>query len=113
MYASWSSSAWGTFYGGDGNDLIEGGNTVSTNHEFGGAGDDYVFENQGGLTMQSHYIDGGPGRDALYGSNGSDTIFGGDGNESGASINAVGFGAAPGLYGYAGNDILDAAAAIT
>ncbi|MHC2332800.1 Ig-like domain-containing protein [Bradyrhizobium sp. USDA 4454] len=105
LYTTWSSTAFGTFYGGDGNDWIQGGNTASMSYEYGGNGDDYV-QDGGALTTQTHYIDGGIGRDALYGSAGNDTIYGGDGNDSGPNITAAGATIAPGLYGGAGNDVI-------
>ncbi|WP_461353598.1 Ig-like domain-containing protein [Bradyrhizobium sp. USDA 4454] len=107
LYATSTSTAFGNFYGGDGNDLIQGGNSAAAQYEYGGSGDDWVQDDTSGLTTQAHVIDGGTGRDALYGSNRNDTIYGGDGDDSGANIVAAGSAVAPGLYGGAGNDVLD------
>ena len=80
--------AWGEFYGGAGNDLITGGNTLNVDTILGGAGDDVVW---GDLRAwpplgAADLIDGGEGRDALMGDLGNDTIYGGDGDDSGAEF---------------------------
>ncbi|MGL5839641.1 MAG: cadherin domain-containing protein [Sphingorhabdus sp.] len=52
---------------------------------------------------------GGAGRDRLLGGGGNDVLLGGDGDDSGANISAgvTTQAFAPGLFGGAGNDILD------
>ena len=96
------------FYGGPGNDRIEGGATIDGDVIYAGDGNDVVRQKPGGSGPD--YIEGGRGRDALHGEAGDDAIFGGDGNDSGSNITAGGvFGAlsvAPGLFGGLGNDFL-------
>ena len=115
--------ARGTAYGGDGNDIVVGGfyfqNGPAEGHFlFGGNGDDWV---QGAGTSSTktgyHYMEGGPGRDRLDGFLDDDTLYGGDGDDSGGVImvgNDLGgqFGGVeddivPGLYGGEGNDYAD------
>ncbi|HZZ26396.1 MAG TPA: calcium-binding protein, partial [Pirellulales bacterium] len=95
--------------GGDGNDIIYGGN--GANYLDGGAGNDHLY---GGDSIDiilgdagNDYIDAGAGDDAVYGGDGNDTIYGGDGNdmlfgsdgsESGTDSDI--------LYGGAGDDLL-------
>ena len=98
------------FYGGSGNDRIQGGATEVGDAIYTGDGDDIVEQQPGG--SGADYIEGGRGRDALRGEEGDDAIFGGDGDDSGANITAGGVGvfgvsAAPGLFGGAGNDLLE------
>ena len=96
------------FYGGSGNDRIEGGAGATGDLIYAGDGDDIVKQKPNGSGPD--HIEGGRGRDSLRGEAGNDAIFGGDGDDSGASITAGGaFGsttAAPGLFGGAGDDFL-------
>jgi Ca2+-binding RTX toxin-like protein len=111
LWADWSSDAYGDFYGGTGNDLIQGGNAQDfgfTENIEGGAGDDFVQAGDPLGDFGSNIVYGGTGRDALHGANGDDTIYGGEDDESGVPISGVFFGSRqPGLFGEAGNDYLD------
>jgi Ca2+-binding RTX toxin-like protein len=108
LYALWSSSAWGNYYGGDGNDLIQMGNTTAAEEAYGGSGNDRIEADSAGIASVD-YMEGGSGRDSLMGYAGNDVLYGGDGDESGANI-AVGpsnLTYTPGLFGGAGDDYLD------
>lgn len=98
----------GEFYGGSGNDRIQGGSSSAGDSIYAGSGDDFVEQNPGGSGPD--YVEGGQGRDALRGQAGNDAIFGGDGNDSGSPITAGGANGAvtvaPGLFGGAGSDFL-------
>ncbi len=112
LYAYWDAAAsFGDFYGGSGNDWLQGGATNTGDHLYGGAGDDFIEQNFKHPTTSPDYIEGGEGRDALYGAGGNDTIYGGDGDDSGGPITVAPAGyaqtATPGLFGGAGNDFLD------
>jgi Ca2+-binding RTX toxin-like protein len=64
-------------YGDQGNDTINGSNTLSGTRLFGGLGDDTI---NGGITDDT--IFGDAGNDVLHGNAGGDRIFGGIGNDS-------------------------------
>jgi Ca2+-binding RTX toxin-like protein len=111
----WSASlGWGNFYGGDGDDLIQAGNTTQNEILEGGAGNDIIQDGgrQGDVTQAgTGFIYGGSGTDALFGLAGDDYIYGGDGNDNAVTITAGAAGhtegAIAGLYGGDGNDYLD------
>jgi Ca2+-binding RTX toxin-like protein len=96
------------FYGGNGNDLIQGGASKFADYVFGGAGDDIVEQDPNGPGSPD-YIEGGMGRDSLRGEGGNDEIYGGDGDESGADITAGENSTVSdaGLFGGDGDDYLD------
>jgi Ca2+-binding RTX toxin-like protein len=89
------------YYGGDGNDILEGGDG-SANQIYGGQGNDFLsgsraqtqigdgtadnpFFVTGFVTPSGDdYLEGGAGRDMIFGVDGNDTIFGGDGDDSGS-----------------------------
>lgn len=100
------SSAFGVFYGGDGNDRIAAGATTNGDSVYGGRGNDIVTMIQNDV-VSDDYIDGGQGRDSLSGGRGKDFIYGGDGDDSGADILAAGSTGKAGLFGEAGDDTLD------
>ena len=83
------SVASGTFYGGDGNDNLSGGNSGTGNDDllYGEAGNDQLTGVAGSDTLYggngSDSLYGGGGNDSLYGGYGADSIYGG--NFSGAS----------------------------
>lgn len=97
-------------YAGDGNDTVRTG--FGNDIAFGGAGNDILIGyGTGGPTpsaalaiadrVESDYLNGGPGNDALHGGGGRDTLIGGTGNDElhggrGADL----------LYGGAGDDTL-------
>jgi len=84
------TGTWGLLLGDDGDDALQGGNTLKVDTLLGGAGDDFL--RGGGLWTDDplsdgpDLLDGGPGRDALWGLAGNDTLCGGDGDDSGANI---------------------------
>lgn len=82
--------------GGDGADMLKGGDQTS-NHFFGQGGDDSL---SGGLMGDD--LTGGPGNDTLQGGAGEDRLMGGDGHDS-----LVGGDQNDNLMGGAGNDYLD------
>jgi Ca2+-binding RTX toxin-like protein len=85
---------FGTFYGGDGDDLIIPGRSLAsgptTNYVYGGAGNDTIesiIAFSTGLPSLNHdysndYIDGGPGNDLIIGPTGQSTIIGGTGTDT-------------------------------
>jgi YD repeat-containing protein len=91
-----------TIVGGAGNNFVHGGgdtyvsmvsgnNTIvggiGTNTLLGGSGDDLIYSSAtdiadfAGADLQSSYVDGGAGNDAIYGSAGHDSLVGGAGND--------------------------------
>jgi hypothetical protein len=104
------------FYGGDGNDYLDGlggndtlfgGNGDDT--AFGGAGDDSLGGDAGNDTLYGgaglDRIDGGAGNDILYGGDEADTLLGGDGDDT-----LEGGAGADSLVGGAGRDVIFAGA---
>ena len=83
------------FYGGDGNDYLDGAG--GDDQLYGDAGDDTILGGSGNDT-----IGGGTGADTIDGGTGNDTIDAGDDNDTvtGGSGNDT-------IYGGAGDDILD------
>lgn len=63
------------FYGGDGNDFLDGRGGDDT--LYGEAGDDTLLGGSG-----NDYLDGGTGDDYLDGGTGDDTLYGGEGNDT-------------------------------
>jgi Ca2+-binding RTX toxin-like protein len=111
LWTSWDAALTNAdFYGGNGNDYIEGGASEFADYIYAGQGDDYVLQNPDGAGS-SDYIEGGQGRDALRGAGGDDEIYGGGGDDSGSSItagpNGSSVSASPGLFGGDGDDYLD------
>ena len=105
-------------YGGAGPDVLIGFDNLALDRLFGGTGDDYVLggplfdgngnENPDHELFGPSLIDGGPGQDRLVGERASDTISGGDGDDGGATpLMYFGKLRLPGLFGLAGNDVLD------
>ncbi|MET0529527.1 MAG: calcium-binding protein [Microvirga sp.] len=95
-------------FGEDGNDLIVGGEYLYAGAITGGPIVPFLGELSG-----DDYLDGSSGTDALYGFEGNDTLVGGDGSESGTITvhqpeAAAFFNVAAGLFGGAGDDLLDA-----
>jgi Ca2+-binding RTX toxin-like protein len=94
---------------GGGNDLLGGSAVPGVDRLDGGDGDDWVLGELPFIAASSDLMTGGLGRDGLYGLGDNDTLYGGDGDESGGPI----FGAEfltprnPGLFGGAGDDWLD------
>lgn len=82
-----------TIYGGDGNDSINYG--FGNDIVYGGAGDDYI-DDLGGAdsTPDASTVYGGTGNDFIAGSSGSDSLYGGDDNDT--------------IFGDSGNDYIDA-----
>src|SRR5207253_3160754 len=89
-------SGFVNYYGGDGNDILQG--DATPNQLYGGQGNDflagsvytvltgtgtpanpYVFSGFG--ASGDDYLEGGAGRDAIYAADGNDTIYGGDGDD--------------------------------
>ena len=71
-YTLWAPAvSSGDFYGGSGNDRIEGGASATGDLIYGGGGDDWINQNPTG-PGGSDYIEGGQGRDGLYGAGGND-----------------------------------------
>ena len=97
-----------TAYGGEGNDLLLGGD-LGADQLFGDTGDDWLSAGDAVLDVGADYLDGGEGRDAVFGYGGNDTLYGGEGDESGAAITVGKFDQkpTPGIYGGNGNDYLD------
>ncbi|PZV01567.1 MAG: hypothetical protein DCF23_12895 [Cyanobium sp.] len=100
--------AYGSLYGGDGNDGIIGGGL--NDYLEGGQGNDFLFGNAG-----RDQLYGGGGRDLVIGGEDDDTLYGGDGDDgqSGSAFSFA-FGAGdrawsgtPGLFGGTGNDFID------
>jgi len=110
-----------TIHGGDGDDVImggdlgndifgDGGNDTIT----GGAKDDWIFGGAGNDTLYAgggngNYLDGGADNDALYGATGSDWLEGGSGidilhGNAGDDILSGGTGAGDQLFGGSGDD---------
>ena len=97
----------GDFYGGPGNDFIQGGTT----------GDDYSRAVRETTTWREATLTvppaptssmAAPGRDSLHGYDENDVIYGGDDDDLGTAITvALDVTADPGLFGYAGDDYLD------
>jgi len=81
-------------YGGDGNDVIDGG--AGHDRLFGGDGDDLI---EGGAGKDTIY--GGGGADVIYGNSGDDTIHGGK-RQPGRLFEDKG----DTIYGGSGNDVL-------
>jgi Ca2+-binding RTX toxin-like protein len=114
LYFFPSSGAYGNQYGGDGNDLVIGANTANVDTLIGGEGEDEIWGddyNEAATAVGPDVIDGGGGRDALFGFYGNDTIYGGSGDDSGGPIAipsniSIALRTA-GLYGGTGNDRLD------
>ncbi|WP_108484269.1 sulfatase-like hydrolase/transferase [Oceaniglobus ichthyenteri] len=67
-----------TFHGGAGNDrlIARSGRGKSVHHFYGGSGNDYLQGGQG-----KDILDGGTGDDTIVGGGGKNTIFGGHGND--------------------------------
>ncbi|MFM9963682.1 MAG: choice-of-anchor Q domain-containing protein [Planctomycetaceae bacterium] len=102
---------------GDGDDLIDGGQSLSTTvalRAFLGAGNDTLFGGAGNDVVQ-----GEAGNDTIFGNGGTDSIVGGDGNDSlngnsdndtiqgGAGTDSIwGGGGADSLFGLDGNDTI-------
>jgi Ca2+-binding RTX toxin-like protein len=100
------------FYGGDGNDYLDGQGGNDT--LFGGNGDDTVIGGVGDDSLSGDAgndtlfggtgldrIDGGAGNDILYGDDGADTLLGGDGDDT-----LYGGAGADRLVGGAGRDVI-------
>ncbi|MGF1527569.1 MAG: calcium-binding protein [Candidatus Competibacterales bacterium] len=102
-----------TLKGGDGNDIIVGGDGY--NKIVGGEGNDIIFGGDGGNLIvggKGHdFIGGGQNRDVIVGGAGNDIIFGGAGNDildGGQGKDKVWGGKGDDrLYDYDGNDELD------
>jgi len=94
---------FGWMYGGSGNDALLLHLATVASRLFGGDGTDFLFVDGTGDSV----LDGGPDRDRLIGDSGNEILRGGDGDESGAEVFAGSFTGKPGLYGGAGNDLLD------
>jgi Ca2+-binding RTX toxin-like protein len=107
-------AAFGAAYGGGGNDMVLGGFYTQNNEKnelFGRDGTDWI-QGAGEVASGHDYMEGGPGQDRLESYNGNDTLYGGDGDESGGVITVgnsiVGVQTVmPGLYGGSGDDYLD------
>ncbi|WP_417259119.1 Hint domain-containing protein [Celeribacter sp.] len=84
------------FYGGDGNDYLDGAG--GDDELYGDAGDDTILGGDGNDT-----IGGGTGEDNIDGGSGDDTIYGGAGNDT-----IDGGAGADNLYGGLGDDIITA-----
>jgi len=96
-----------TLYGGDGGDLLIGSISNNLDRLYGGAGDDALIASVPDIpAVGPSLAEGGGGRDALYSGLGNDTLFGGDGDESGM-ITVPFYAIAAGLYGGQGSDWLD------
>jgi uncharacterized protein len=113
LYFLPNTGAYGTLYGGNGNDLMIGAITANSDTLIGGEGEDKLWGDDPfePTTTAGDLLDGGGGRDALFGFFGNDTIFGGSGDESGGPIgippNITIALRTAGLYGGDGNDHLD------
>ena len=104
---NWSYNTFGSFYGGDGNDRIQGGAGSQTEVLDGGSGDDYI-EDGNTTSIGAAVIYGGSGRDRVLGKGGNDTIYGGEGDDGLGNITSAQFGSvASGLFGGDGNDFID------
>ncbi|NJL22392.1 MAG: calcium-binding protein [Leptolyngbyaceae cyanobacterium SM1_3_5] len=82
-------------YGYAGNDTLSASGEFSSASLYGGAGDDTLFSGRFSL------VQGGSGRDTLYGNSGNATLDGGSNND--LLIDGSGSGS---LYGWSGNDVL-------
>lgn len=107
----------GRLYGGAGNDLVHGG--YYADRLEGGDGDDALFGGFGdGHETGDDILLGGAGRDRLEGQGGNDRLYGGDGDDGGSGLITPGsrlaapwsFATRPGLFGGAGDDLLDGGA---
>jgi len=85
-----------SFFGGDGNDLLDGTATLTPIIAGGDAGDDTLYGGTGNDDLV-----GGVGNDVLVGGNGSDILDGSDGNDF-----LYGGNGNDGLWGGAGNDVV-------
>jgi Ca2+-binding RTX toxin-like protein/subtilisin-like proprotein convertase family protein len=96
--AQWNDALSRTpyYYGGSGNDEINGGALAEVIDA--GADNDIVYANGGNDTLYGglglDYLDAGEGSNLVYGGDGRDVLISGSGNDT--------------LYGDAGDDILDA-----
>jgi Ca2+-binding RTX toxin-like protein len=122
-------TAYGTLYGGDGNDFAFGERL--NDFFYGGAGNDLLIGGSFsgvpyagqplsyGPASGDDYFEGGQGTDAIYAYDGNDTIYGGDGDDNNTVI-SVASGYVPnnvtstlvlaGLYGGDGIDFIDGGA---
>lgn len=82
-------------YGYDGNDTLFASGEFSSTGLYGGEGDDTLFSGRFSL------VQGGSGRDTLYGNSGNATLDGGSNND--LLLDGSGSGS---LYGWSGNDVL-------
>jgi Ca2+-binding RTX toxin-like protein len=93
-----------TAHGGDGNDVMIGGN--GNDHFDGGCGNDIIAGRGGNDCLDggngSDWLFGGAGRDTLRGGNGNDHLYGGDNNDV-----LLGGRGRDDLHGGNGSDYLD------
>jgi Ca2+-binding RTX toxin-like protein len=104
-----SLSGWGTLYGGFGEDFLYG--SAGGIDQLYGGNDSDMIAGSAGSQDSADRIYGGDGADSLSGGQGDDSIYGDTGDDQGGEFalayQYVGQRAAFGLYGGAGNDLLD------